>query len=153
MRILGTIKHICDPRVWNNSVSFYPMIFSGEGGEFYGEMCISKEYMEKRGIRVGAIGHMDIEFKVGEYKRSDGNSYPVQRISLKNFTLANAGVFTDNVPAATEAPQAAPQGSLANTNEAPQATTEKSSAVEQAAPQAIPANTDNAPAPAGDEPF
>lgn len=116
MKILGTIKHICDPRTWmsnSGAVTYYPMIFSGEGGEFYGEMRTSKEWLDKRGIKVGAIGHMEIEFRVGEFKRSTGDTYPVQRVTMKNFTLANSGVFTDNVPAASGAEQAAPAAETA----------------------------------------
>lgn len=103
LRILGTITHIGDAQSRGNWASvYYPMMFKGEGNEFYGEMRISKEWMEKRGIKVGAIGHMDIAFSVYQYERN-GNTNAIQRVTFKQFTLANAGVFTDNVPAATEA--------------------------------------------------
>ena len=105
LRILGTITHIGDAQSRGNWASvYYPMMFNGEGNEFYGEMRTSKEYMEKRGIKVGAIGHMDISFNVYQYERN-GDTNAIQRVTFKQFTLANAGVFTDNVPAATEAPK------------------------------------------------
>lgn len=108
LKILGTITNIGDARVWNNGVqAFYPIVFKGEGNEFYGEMCTTKERMEYRGIKVGAIGHMDIEFRMGTYDRA-GDTKAFQKVKMKSFTLANSGVFTDNVPAASGAEQVAP---------------------------------------------
>lgn len=126
LRILGTITHIGDAQSRGNWASvYYPMMFKGEGNEFYGEMRTSKEYMEKRGIKVGAIGHMDIAFNVYQYERN-GDTNAIQRVTFKQFTLANAGVFTDNVPAANEAPKI----------------TEKTQEAAPAAPAAVAANID-----------
>lgn len=96
MKILGTIRTVCDPRTWWNNgtpVVIYPIIFDGEGGEFVGDMFASEETLKRRGIKNGAIGNMEIEFRVREAKRSTGDSYPAQVVRFKDFRLANAGIF------------------------------------------------------------
>lgn len=113
MKVLGEIKAVCAPRTFmvnGNPVVVYPIIFHGEGNEFVGDMFRSQEDLTRYGVRVGAVGKMEMEFKVREAKRSTGDSYPVQNIKFTRFTAANMGAFTENVPAASGAPaeEAAP---------------------------------------------
>jgi hypothetical protein len=129
MRLLGTIKIVGDARSFmfeGKPLVSYPVVFESEGNTFVADMYRSADELKAQGIAPGAVGYMEMKFTIKDGKRYDGSSYIQQKIKFSYFTLANAGVFAGNMQA-TEAPQAAPQ--------------------------AIPANTDNAPAQAGDEPF
>jgi len=104
MKVLGKIRTVCDARTWmynGSPIVSYPIIFDGEGGEFVGDMYASEETLKRRGIKESAIGTMEIEFKVREAKRSNGDTYPAQQVRFKDFRLANAGIFNDNAPAAS----------------------------------------------------
>ena len=104
MKILGTIRQVCDSRTFfsnGNPIVVYPIIFDAGSDEFVGDMFASEETLKRRGIKNGAIGNMEIEFKVREAKRLTGDSYPVQSVKFRDFRLANAGIFNDNAPAAS----------------------------------------------------
>ncbi len=110
MKILGQIKLVCDARtiLYNGStIVKYPIIFEFGSESIVGEMYASAETLTRRGVQNGAIGTMEIEFDVREAKKSNGDSYPAQRIKFKDFRLANAGIFSDNAQAASgqEAPK------------------------------------------------
>lgn len=112
MRILGKIKHISDARVWmggNGPVIIYTIIFEAGDNTFVGDMFKSQEQLRRRGITIGAIGEMDINFKIKINTKSTGDTYAVQQVRFADFYLANAGVFADNADAAAQAPQNAPQ--------------------------------------------
>ena len=104
MKVLGTIRQVCDSRTFfsnGNPIVVYPIIFDAGSDEFVGDMFASEETLKRRGVKNGAIGNMEIEFKVREAKRSTGDSYPVQSVKFRDFRLANAGIFNDNAPAAS----------------------------------------------------
>ena len=110
MKVLGQIRLVCDARtiMYNgNPIVKYPIIFDAGESEFVGDMYASQETLTRRGVKPGAVGHMEIEFRVREAKRSTGDTYPVQSVRFRDFRLANAGIFNDNAPAASgqEAPQ------------------------------------------------
>lgn len=125
MKILGTIRTVCDARtiLYNGStIVKYPIIFDFGSESIVGEMYASAETLKRRGVQNGAIGNMEIEFDVREAKKSNGDSYPAQRIKFKDFRLANAGIFNDNAPAASgsDEPAADPEPAPETPVEVPQ---------------------------------
>lgn len=104
MKLLGTIKQVCDARtIWKEGspIVYYPIIFATEESEFFGNMFASEDVLKRRGIQNGAVGHMEIIFQVTERKLKEGGTYPSQIIKFRDFRLANAGIFNDNAPAAS----------------------------------------------------
>lgn len=122
MKVLGQIRLVCDARtiMYNgNPIVKYPIIFDAGESEFVGDMYASQETLTRRGVKPGAVGHMEIEFRVREAKRATGDTYPIQSVRFKDFRLANAGIFNDNAPAASGQETPKEPAKVEKTNQSP----------------------------------
>ena len=120
MKLLATIKSVKLARQYQRQDGTYANIFGVtiESGDdtIMAETFLSKESQQKKGIVPGAIGTVQLEFKVSEGISKAGNPYCIQNINLRSFELPKDLRKTTEVateqPAAETATQAAVQGDL-----------------------------------------
>lgn len=90
--------------------NIHRVVMHTESDQFAAETFQTKESMEKRGIVPGAVGSIELEFKVSRGTSKSGEPYCVQNIRLSRFELANRNI---NVQAAAPADAAVEEAPVA----------------------------------------
>lgn len=120
MKVLATIESVKITRkVQRHDGTFgnvYGVVITTGDDKIMAESFRTEESMKKAGIVPGAIGTVQLEFKVSEGISKAGNPYCIQNINLRSFELPKDLRKTTDVateqPAAEKATQAAVQGDL-----------------------------------------
>lgn len=116
MKVLATIESVKITRkVQRHDGTFgnvYGVVITTGDDKIMAESFRTEESMKKAGIVPGAIGTVQLEFKVSEGISKAGNPYCIQNINLRSFELPKDLRKTTEVAPEQPAPQEAVQGDL-----------------------------------------
>jgi hypothetical protein len=113
MKVLATIESVKITRkVQRHDGTFgnvYGVVFTTGDDKIMAESFRTEESMKKAGIVPGAIGTVQLEFKVSEGISKAGNPYCIQNINLRSFELPkDLRKTTEVVPEQPATQEAAP---------------------------------------------
>lgn len=93
MKVVGTIKDIVLDREYTRqdgtTASIHKVIIESGDDEFVAQTFVSREGMEKRGIKIGAIGNARIEFEVRSWIDREGKNHKDQQVTLGDWRAAS----------------------------------------------------------------
>lgn len=98
MKVVGTIKDIVLDREYTKqdgtTASIHKVIIESGDDEFVAQTFVSREGMEKRGIKIGAIGNARIEFEVRSWIDREGKNHKDQQVTLGDWRAASGTTTT-----------------------------------------------------------
>lgn len=106
MKVVGTIKDIVLDREYTRqdgtTASIHNVVIVAGDDEFVAQTFISRDSMEKRGIRIGAIGNARIEFEARSWNDREGKNHKTQQVTLGDWRSATGTTTTTTEPSQQE---------------------------------------------------
>lgn len=98
MKVVGTIKDIVLDREYTRqdgtTASIHNVVIVAGDDEFVAQTFMSREGMERRGIKVGAIGNARIEFEARSWNDREGKNHKTQQVTLGDWRSATTTTTT-----------------------------------------------------------
>ena len=98
MKVVGAIKDIVLDREYTRqdgtTASIHNVVIVAGDDEFVAQTFISRDGMDKRGIRIGAIGNARIEFEARSWNDREGKNHKTQQVTLGDWRAASGTTTT-----------------------------------------------------------